>query len=231
LVNDETAHLEISNETQKTPVVQLTPSPASTAHTSTQNSESTSSSSLSLNDIGRYNNGGLALNHEDTNFSSGMVPVNLLAQVLKKDSDSNAKKSFKFFPYICLRCKKELVVCDSPTQTDNEDLQNEGNRVLHGNPAGFSLVPRNAVCSNEQMARSKTVGNKLFELDSSQETAANQNQMLGVKSGQHHQKCASVDLSSMNRPAFNPVIPLLSSSNSGSRTRLNQSGRSEIQHI
>ncbi len=61
----------------------------------------------------------------DNLTKSGKVSSSKIAQILRKDLDSPSKKSLKFFPYICLRCKKETIICDQPTQTDHNDLKQE----------------------------------------------------------------------------------------------------------
>jgi hypothetical protein len=182
----------------------------------------TDSSNSSLNDMGNYTS--VSMNHDDVNFDNGTVSVNLLAQVLKKDSDNNSKKSLKFFPYICLRCKKELVMCDSPTQTDENDFTDPENRVVCGNSHSFTLFPSHLV--SEQMTRSKTVGSKLFEI-SDREMQNNQSNQLTVRNNSH-QKCSSVDWSAMNAAS---QASTKSSSNNGSRNRLNHNAWSDIQHI
>jgi hypothetical protein len=60
--------------------------------------------------------------NNDVNLDDGTVSVRLLADMLKKETSSaeHSRKSLKFFPYVCLRCKKEVSLCDSPSQTDEE---------------------------------------------------------------------------------------------------------------
>ncbi len=56
---------------------------------------------------------------------TGKVSSSKIAQILKKDLESPSKKAMKLFPYICLRCRKEVLTCDEPTQTDSNDLSQD----------------------------------------------------------------------------------------------------------
>ncbi|CAF1051263.1 unnamed protein product [Brachionus calyciflorus] len=118
----------------------------------------------------------------DVDSENGLVSTSLLAQVLKKESDEKAKKSLKLFPYVCLRCKKQTILCDSPSQT-GEDFNNatEDDKIMIGKP-------RN-ILSNEAFLRSKSIGNRLVDFDSNVN-----NQKLNVKTNQsYHSKSASTD--------------------------------------
>ena len=57
-----------------------------------------------------------------TRETNSKISSQLIAQVLKKEAEAPSKKSFKLFPYVCLRCKKETVICSSSTQYDVDDL-------------------------------------------------------------------------------------------------------------
>lgn len=118
----------------------------------------------------------------DIESSYGKISSSLIAQCLRKDSDNKSKKSFKLFPYICLRCKKEAILCDSPTQTTDQDPEEPDTKILYGNPKSILADP---------MLRSKTVGNRLFELENN---ASNLKNIKTQKANSNHHKCASTDL-------------------------------------
>lgn len=102
---------------------------------------------LSLNDASTQSNEQepqldstkMSLNFDNLT-TNGRLSSSLIGQVLRKDLESPSKKSFKLFPYICLRCKKESVICDQSSQTDLHDLYNENLIVLTGKP--FSSVKK-----------------------------------------------------------------------------------------
>jgi hypothetical protein len=86
----------------------------------------------------------------------GRVASSFIADVLKKDTNSKSKMAFKLFPYVCLRCKKELVLCDSPTQTAEEDLNGSSTcKVLN--------TTSRSILGDLLLVRSKTVGDKLSQ--------------------------------------------------------------------
>ena len=131
--------------------------------------------------------------NDAVNFDNGTVSVKLLAQVLKKDADhtDNAKKSLRFFPYVCLRCKKELVVRDSSVQTDPKDVASSDQhlRVLYGNSKNFHILTLN----EQLMTRSKTVGNKLSDMAGNESSfTSGFGSQLTIRNSSH-QKCASAD--------------------------------------
>lgn len=69
------------------------------------------------------------------NLSIESLNKNRIAQILRKDTESPSKKSFKLFPYICLRCKKETVICEQSSQFDLSDLALESNvKTLFARP-------------------------------------------------------------------------------------------------
>jgi hypothetical protein len=179
------------------------------------------SSSLSLNDVENYTS--LTMKNNNVDFENSTVSAKLLAEVLKKDSDISSKK--KLFPYICLRCKKEMIVCESTSQTNLDDLNDPENRVACGNSNAFTPFPVNY--TGEHMTRSKTVGNKLFEVSDMELTS--ENNLLAARN--NHQKCSSVDWSTMNKSSLTAPSMKASSSNNGSRNRLNHNAWSDIQHI
>ena len=107
-----------------------------------------------------------------TSLNSGKISSGLIASILKKDSEDFSKKSYKLLPYICLQCKKDVVLCDSPTQTNPNDLD-ETNclKIKFANQI-------NPYASSSQFLRSKTIGSGLSKVT-------------------HHQKNASADLSNL----------------------------------
>ena len=105
-------------------------------------------------------------------INSGKVSSSLIANVLKKDSEDYSKKSYKLLPYICLRCKKDVVLCDSPAQTNPNDLDEKNCFRVK-----FAKEPE---LVSSQFLRSKTIGFGMSKMNSS-----------------HHQKNASADLSSL----------------------------------
>lgn len=116
----------------------------------------------------------------ESEMNSGKISSNIIAQILKKDSESKSKKSYKLLPYICLRCKKDVILCDSPTQTNQNDINAENSKIIYGNPRSI-------------LSRCKTIGNGLSKTTDSYHT----NELNPNKSSSH-QKCASLDLSSTN---------------------------------
>lgn len=62
---------------------------------------------------------------DEASNENGKISSKLIAQILKKEPDAPSKKSFKLFPYVCLRCKKETVICSSSAQYDINDLSVE----------------------------------------------------------------------------------------------------------
>jgi len=56
---------------------------------------------------------------------TGKVSSLLIAQVLKKEADPPSKKQQKLLPYVCLRCRKESLICSSPSQYDLNDLNSD----------------------------------------------------------------------------------------------------------
>lgn len=108
-----------------------------------------------------------------TSLNTGKVSSSLIANILKKESEDFSKKSYKLLPYICLRCKKDVILCDSPTQTNPNDLD-------ESNCLKFKFANQiNPYASSTQFLRSKTIGNDLSKVT-------------------HHQKNASVDLSNLH---------------------------------
>ena len=86
----------------------------------------------------------------------GRISSSLIAQVLKKENESPSKKSFKLFPYICLRCRKETVICDTAAQTGYLDESEYK-----------TLLPRPVVRQQEKISRSHTIGNDLVNTNES----------------------------------------------------------------
>lgn len=71
------------------------------------------------------------INKQSDNVNrAGKVSSSLIAQVLRKDKESPSKKSFKLLPYICLRCKKETVICEQSSQTNSSDITQRNSNVL-----------------------------------------------------------------------------------------------------
>ncbi len=131
-----------------------------------------------------YNN-----NNNDINKLNGKISSDLIAQVLKKESDSKSNKSFKLFPYICLKCKKNVIICDSPAQTNLDDLNDTTLKILIGH--------NKSIFSDQLITRSKTIANNLSQMNSSS-LSLNDNINFLRSTSHHHQKCASTDLSSLN---------------------------------
>ena len=91
----------------------------------------------------------------------GRVASSLLAELLRKDTSSSGKSkmAFKLFPYMCLRCKKEIVLCDSPTQTgDDADYV----RVIDARARSI-LSPHESSSSSKTLFKSKTIGTRLSD--------------------------------------------------------------------
>lgn len=92
----------------------------------------------------------------------GRVASSLLAELLRKDTSSSdkSKMAFKFFPYMCLRCKKEIVLCDSPTQTgDDADYV----RVIDARARSSILSPIESSSTSKTLFKSKTIGTRLSD--------------------------------------------------------------------
>lgn len=119
----------------------------------------------------------------------GRVSSSLIAELIKKDlsaSSDKAKKSFKLFPYLCMRCKKEVVMCDSPAQTNSDP--NDYVRVLDARPRSIlaavafqksaeSLhVPSSGSASS--LTKSKTIGTKLSDTRGHSKTHSGTIQLL-----------------------------------------------------
>ena len=144
--------------------------------------------SINLEDDDDNNKKPPAYNNNDNNKLNGKISSDLIAQVLKKETDSKSNKSFKLFPYICLKCKKNVVICDSPAQTNLDDLNDTNLKMLIGH--------NKSIFSDQLMTRSKTIANNLSQMNSSN-LSLNDN-INYLRSVSHHQKCASTDLSSLN---------------------------------
>jgi hypothetical protein len=133
---------------------------------------------------------------KEATISSGLI-----AQVLRKDSDSKSSKSFKLFPYICLRCKKNVIICDSPSQTNPDDFNDPYLKVMVGS------ATKNIF--SDHLLRSKTVAWNMSSLASSSANSGSSTSCFEastVNSGLlgthfHHQKCASTDLSALGNSA------------------------------
>ena len=64
----------------------------------------------------------VTVNEENETKNAGKVSSLLIAQLLKKEAEPPSKKSFKLFPYVCMRCRKESVFCSTSVQYDASDL-------------------------------------------------------------------------------------------------------------
>jgi len=124
----------------------------------------------------------------------GRVSSGLIANILKKDTEDFSKKSYKLLPYICLRCKKDVVLCDSPTQTNPNDLD-ESNCCLKVKFAS-QVNPFSSNTTSTQFLRSKTIGSNMSKMT-------------------HHQKNASADLSNVKIVESNTNDDVFSSATSG----------------
>lgn len=102
--------------------------------------------------------------HDQRITDDGQVASWFLAELLKKDTSKNrskANKSFKLYPYICLRCKNEIVLCNSPTQTDLNDDGKYVN-IVDTKPRSILTEPCNN-SSSSALIKSKTIGTKLSD--------------------------------------------------------------------
>lgn len=81
--------------------------------------------------------------------ANGKISSKLIAQVLKKEADAPSKKSFKLFPYVCLRCKKESIICSSATQYDVNDIH-EDNFLLESELHASTATNTSQIQSEEK---------------------------------------------------------------------------------
>lgn len=138
---------------------------------------STNFVSITLFDQENESRKSLATNPANTNNTvdnnAGKVSSMLLANILKKDNEEFSKKSCKLLPYICIKCKKDLHLCDTPVQTNPSDLNEIGLKVIYPNTQKDPIINR-----------SKSIGFGLSKLSPHHN---------------HHQKTASTDLSYLNK--------------------------------
>ena len=147
---------------------------------------------------GGFNSAQARLNVSNEEISSattdGRISSRLLGEMLKKEADKKANKAYKLLPYICLRCKRNIVLCDSPTQTDQaHDAADPSLRRLDTKPRSIL----SALELNNALVRANTVANSMSELANqpsrnTSNTAASA-MLLDVPHKSHHQKCASTD--------------------------------------
>lgn len=126
------------------------------------------------------------INEEESNdvVDNGYVSTSILANVLKKENEEISKNSVRFYPHVCLRCKRQSVLIDSFSQTEQNNLEDDGSKIL-------IAKPRN-IFSNESFLRSKSIGNRLANLNFEDKNY--------VKNG--HNKSASTDLGSFKNAFF-----------------------------
>jgi hypothetical protein len=143
--------LKIQNSSFKIPVIQPTAAAAMMYNMQYSTIQREKSKIAAKNN--ESNATSLLLNQQNRITSDGKVTSSLIAELLKKDSTGKSNKSFKLFPYVCLRCKKEVILCDSPAQTCQDD---SNVRIL-------DATPRN-ILGGDSLFKSKTIGNKLSDI-------------------------------------------------------------------
>lgn len=91
----------------------------------------------------------------------GRIASWVIADLLKKDGASKSNKSFKLFPYMCVRCKKEIVLCDSPTQTGLDETNYD--RVINARPRSIFADPSSITSSSPSLLKSKSLETNLSD--------------------------------------------------------------------
>ncbi|RNA07603.1 tight junction-associated 1-like [Brachionus plicatilis] len=110
----------------------------------------------------------------------GYVSTSLLAHVLKIENEEKTKNPIRLYPHICLRCKKQLVLVDTETQTEQNHGKCDETKILMAKPR--------SILSNEPFSRSKSIGNNLVDFN------GDVNDSNYVKNS--HNKSASTDFGS-----------------------------------
>ena len=67
---------------------------------------------------------------ENIHANKGRVSSHLIAKALKNSQDTPSKKEFRQFSYICLRCKKNTMLCDESSQFECDDLNSDGLKIM-----------------------------------------------------------------------------------------------------
>lgn len=149
---DDDAEIKKQNSSIKIPAIQPTAAAAMMYNIQLNQRERTTKTNRKFDESCSLSDSGQVRITND-----GKVSSSLIADLLKKDSSSKSKMSFKLFPYVCLRCKKEVILCDSPSQTNSNDLEtNNDSKILNA-------MPR-SILNDLRTHKSKSIGSKLCEM-------------------------------------------------------------------